>query len=317
MRFGLLLAAAVCLSQPVLAQGLTSEDIQRIAPTPKVHPERDARIAETMRYGGSDAHPLTMDYYKPTGAGPHPAVVIVHGGGWVGGNSRSGSEAYAADWLAPAGYAVFSINYRLAPGATFADQIADVQRAIRFVRHNAARHGVDPARIAVLGGSAGGYLSNMVGLLPFTHGTGDAVDQESDQLSAVVTMFGPSVLAAMPGAIDIARKGGLLGPGPVTPEKLLAASPIAHIRADAPPFLLIHGDTDESVPFSQSTLLLDALNGAGVKAELVVIPNGKHATGTWTQPNQPDWEAETVRFLNTALHHDGVAGPGIVHGERP
>lgn len=315
MRFGLLLAASLCLSQAVLAQTITQDEINRIAPPPKPHPERDARVTEVIRYGATDAQ--TMDYYKPAGAGPHPAVVIVHGGGWVGGTRRSGSEAYAADWLAPAGYAVFSIDYRLAPHATFADQIADVQRAIRFVRHNAGRYGVDGTRIAVLGGSAGGYLSNMVGLLPYTRGSGDAVDQESDQLSAVVTLFGPSVLAAMPGAIDIATKALLLGPGPVTPEKLLAASPIAHIRADAPPFLLIHGDADESVPFSQSTMLLDALNGLGVKAELVVIPNGKHATSTWTAPNVPDWEAETVRFLNAALHHDGVAGPGIVHGPRP
>ena len=315
MRIVLLVAALVAAMPAIAAPTITPAELARIAPPPKPHPLRDAKIAEVISYGASAAH--SMDYYKPTGAGPHPAVVIVHGGGWVGGTKRSGSEAYAADWLAPAGYAVFSIDYRLAPGATWADQVADVQRAIRFVRHSAAKYDVDPARIAVLGGSAGGYLSNMVGLLPFTKGTGDAVDRESDALSAVVTLFGPSLIPAMPGAVDIARKAELLGLGPVTPEKLLAASPISHLRADAPPFLLIHGDADESVPYTQSTILLDALNGIGVKAELITIPNGKHATSAWTAPNVPDWERETVQFLNAALHHDGVPGPGIVRGERP
>lgn len=315
MRAAFLAAAMMAALPAFAAPTITPEEIARIAPPPKPHPLRDARIAEVISYGASAAH--TMDYYKPTGTGPHPAVVIVHGGGWVGGTKRSGSEAYAADWLAPAGYAVFSIDYRLAPAATWADQVADVQRAIRFVRHNAGKYTVDPARIAVLGGSAGGYLSNMVGLLPFASGTGDAVDRESDAISAVVTLFGPSLLPAMPGVIDIARKTGILGPGPVTPEKLLAASPMAHLRADAPPFLLIHGDADEAVPYTQSTIFLDALNGIGVRAELITIPNGKHATSVWTAPNVPDWERETVQFLNAALHHDGVPGPGIIKGERP
>ena len=134
MRIVLLVAALVAAMPAIAAPTITPAELARIAPPPKPHPLRDAKIAEVISYGASAAH--SMDYYKPTGAGPHPAVVIVHGGGWVGGTKRSGSEAYAADWLAPAGYAVFSIDYRLAPGATWADQVADVQRAIRFVRRS-------------------------------------------------------------------------------------------------------------------------------------------------------------------------------------
>ncbi|GAA3749404.1 alpha/beta hydrolase [Terriglobus aquaticus] len=277
---------------------------------------RDARITATVRYGGTDAHPLTLDFYQPNGPGPHPAVIILHGGGWVGGTSRNGSEAYAADFLAPAGYAVFSINYRLAP-STFADMIADVERSIRFVRHNAAAYAVDPQKIVLLGGSAGGYLSNMVGLLPPTAlSTGDAVDRESDNIAAVVTLYGHCCLneipvpdAPSPGAPRLFDQ--LLG-APATPAALLAASPIAHIRRDAPPFLLIHGEQDEAVPFVQSLELANALASAGVRVELIPIPNGRHGTYQWTMPNIPHWERELTEWLNDTLQHSGPVGDGIV-----
>ena len=286
------------------------------AQTPAAQPNpRDARITATVRYGGTDAAPLTLDYYKAAGPAPHPAVIIVHGGGYVGGTSRSGSEAYAADFLAPAGYAVFSINYRLAP-ATFADMIADVERSIRFVRHNAATYSVDPGKIALLGGSAGGYLSNMVGLLPPTAlSSGDAVDHESDTLAAVVTLYGPCCLNETP--VPTSTSAGkplfdqLLGQ-PSTPAALLAASPIAHVRSDAPPFLLIHGEQDESVPYAQSVELSNALASAGVRVELLPIPNGRHGTYQWTMPNIPHWERETTEWLNDTLDHTGPVGEGIV-----
>ncbi len=276
---------------------------------------RDARITATVRYGGTDVAPLTLDYYKPAGTAPHPAVIILHGGGYVGGTSRSGSEAYAADFLAPAGYAVFSINYRLAP-ATFADMIADVQRSIRFVRHNANTYSVDPGKIALLGGSAGGYLSNMVGLLPFgTLSTADPVDSESDSVAAVVTLYGPCCLneTPPPTAISAGKPlfDQLLGT-PATPAALLAASPIAHVRSDAPPFLLVHGEQDESVPYAQSVELANALASAGVRVELIPIPNGRHGTYQWTMPNQPHWERETTQWLNDTLGHTGTIGEGIV-----
>ncbi len=296
---------------------LTLLAVSAHAQTPAATPAnpRDARITATVRYGGTDAAPLTLDYYKPTGPSPHPAVIILHGGGYVSGTSRSGSEAYAANFLTPAGYAVFSINYRLAP-ATFADMIADVERSIRFVRHNADTYSVDPGKIALLGGSAGGYLSNMVGLLPPSSLTSaDPVDSESDSVAAVVTLYGPCCLNETP--VPTALSAGkplfdqLLGT-PATPAALLAASPIAHVRSGAPPFLLVHGEQDESVPFSQSVELANALASAGVRVELIPIPNGRHGTYQWTMPNIPHWERETTEWLNDTLGHTGPIGEGIV-----
>ncbi len=275
---------------------------------------RDARIAATVPYGAATQPQLTLDVYPPQhGSGPHPAVIIIHGGGFTGGTSRNGSEAYCADFLTPSGYAVFSINYRLAPPADFADMIADVQRAIRFVRHNAAAYNVDSSKIVLLGGSAGGYLSNMAGLLEPTSNSasGDPVERESDRVAAVVTLYGISDLATMPDP-SFVGKLHLLDTATPTPAQLASASPISHVRAGVPPFLLIHGDHDASVPIQQSVLLRDALRGAGNRADLIPIPDGPHATSTWARiPHVPDWEREMVEWLNRTLPNDGPVGEGI------
>src|ERR1017187_8050669 len=102
-------------------------------------PAADTRkpTQEGLLYGEADGEKLTMDYYAPKGAGVHPIAIIIHGGGYQRGDSKSGSEAYCADFLAPAGYAVFSVNYRLAPKYPYPYMVYDVERSIRFLRHNA------------------------------------------------------------------------------------------------------------------------------------------------------------------------------------
>src|SRR5258708_7714086 len=140
-----------------------------------------AKSEDGIVYGEAGGEQLTMDYYPPAGAALHPVAIIIHGGGFVGGTSKNNSEAYCADFLAPAGYAVFSINYRLAPKHPYPAMVEDVERAIRYIRHNAKQWKADPNRIAVVGGSAGGYLSNMVGLLnaPGAASAKDPVDRVS------------------------------------------------------------------------------------------------------------------------------------------
>lgn len=282
----------------------------------QTHPPnpRDARIAATVPYGPANLPSLTMDVYAPgSGSGLHPAVIIIHGGGFTGGTSRNGSEAYCADFLAPAGYAVFSMEYRLAPAASFADMIADVQRAVRFVRHNAATYHVDPKRIALLGGSAGGYLSNMAGLItPTRHPAAtDPVERESDEVDAVVTLYGISDLRTMPDPSFIA-KYRLLGTAEPSAAELAAGSPITHVRAGTPPFLLIHGDHDTAVPITQSIELQTALRQAGSRADLITIPGGPHATSTWARvPGVPDWEREMTLWLNHVFSYNGPVGDGI------
>ncbi len=258
---------------------------------------------------------LTMDYYPAAGDGPHPAAIIIHGGGYTGGTSQNGSEAYCADFLAPAGYAIFSINYRLAPQFPLSAMVADVQRSVRFIRYNASRWNVDARRIALVGGSAGGYLSNMAGLLP---GNGDAhasepIDREDASVQAVVTLYGVSDLVSM-NDNQMVKEDHLLGPlhGLSFQEALKAASPVTHVTRHAPPFLLIHGDSDRSVSIEQSRELQTALNAQGASCTLIVIPGGPHTTQTWNKiPGAPDWEREMTAWLNRTLDHKGEIGKGI------
>jgi acetyl esterase len=273
-----------------------------------------AKSQEGLAYGEAGGQTLTMDYYPAAGAAPHPIAIIIHGGGFTGGTSKNGSEAYCADFLAPAGYAVFSINYRLAPKYPYPAMVEDVERAVRYLRRNARNWQADPNRIALVGGSAGGYLSNMVGVLNAggIKGAKDAVDRTSARVQAVVTLFGPSDFRNQ--AVSPGMKALL---GPLIEQKglqaaLAEASPAMHISGDEPPFLLIHGDRDSSVPLYQSTHLQAALKAAGVPCDLIVIPNGPHATGSWhTIPGVPDWEREMTQWLNQVLGHHGPVGEGI------
>jgi acetyl esterase/lipase len=199
---------------------------------------------EGLKDGEADGQSLTMDYYAPTGRGLHPIAVIIHGGGYQRGDSKSGNEAYCADFLAPAGYAVFSINYRLAPKYSYPYMVYDVERAVRYLRYNAATWNADQNEIALVGGSAGGFLSNMVGLLsaPGDPNASDPVDRESARPDAVVTLYAQSSFATVPLNKDvhalldplIALKG--------EKEALREASPITYVKPGDPPFLLIQGD---------------------------------------------------------------------------
>jgi alpha-L-fucosidase 2 len=276
--------------------------------------QAEVKPREGIVYGQAGGERLTMDYYAAAGRGPHPVAVILHGGGFTGGTSKNGSEAYCAQFLAPAGYAVFAINYRLAPKHPYPAMVEDTQRAVRFIRRHARQWDADPRRIALVGGSAGGYLSNLAGVL---EGAGERkakepVDRASAAAQAVVTLFGPSDFRGRPPS-----KGLRALLGPLIAEKgeeaaLAEASPVMHIRRDAPPFLLIHGDKDEAVPLVQSTHWQMALQAAGVRCDLIIIRNGAHATGRWhTIPGVRDWEREMVEWLNGVLGHAGPVGEGI------
>lgn len=263
---------------------------------------------DSILYGPADNQPLTMDYYAPKGTGPHPIAIIIHGGGYTGGTSKNGSEAYCADFLAPAGYAVFSVNYRLAPKYPYPYMVYDVERAVRYVRFHASE-------IALVGGSAGGFLSNMVGLLnaPGNPNTVDPVDRVSAKAQAVVTLFAQSSFATVPindsvhALLDpvIAAKG--------LEEALRESAPITYVTPAAPPFLQIIGDQDEYIPLTEVANLHVALQRAGVASNVIVIPGGKHATGGWYKvPGEPDWELQMTVWLNRQLGHQGPVGEGII-----
>jgi acetyl esterase len=267
-----------------------------------------------LQYGQADGEILTMDYYAPAGEGLHPIAIIIHGGGYQRGNSKSGSEAYCADFLAPAGYAVFSINYRLAPKYPYPYMVYDVERAVRYLRYNAAKWNANPHEIALVGGSAGGFLSNMVGLLdaPGDPKAADPVDRESARPDAVVTLYAQSSFATVPLNRDVHALLDPLIAKLGEKEALRQASPITYVHAGAPPFLLIQGDQDEYIPYTEDTNLQTALRNVGVRCDIIRIPGGKHGTGGWHKlTNVPDWEREMVEWLNARFNRTSIIGPGI------
>jgi acetyl esterase len=274
-------------------------------------PTRDSLI-----YGVAEGEKLTMDYYAPTGKGRgvHPIAIVIHGGGYQRGDSKSESEAYCIDFLAPAGYAVFSINYRLAPKYPYPKMVQDVERAVRYIRHNANRWNENPDEIALIGGSAGGFLSSMVGLLnaPGDPQAKDPVDRESAKVQAVVTLFAQSSFATVPLNKDVHALLDPLIKQKGEAEALKEASPITYVTKDAPPFLLIAGDKDEYIPFSENTNLQNALRAVGVRCDVIPIPNGTHGTGSWhTLPDVPPWEHDMVQWLNARFHRVSAIGEGI------
>jgi alpha-L-fucosidase 2 len=272
-------------------------------------PTRDGLL-----YGTADGQPLTMDYYAPRGDGVHPVAIIIHGGGYHGGDSKSGSEAYIADFLAPAGYAVFSVNYRLAPAYPYPYMVQDVERAVRYIRFHAAEWNADPNKIALVGGSAGGFLSNMVGLLnaPGDSNATDPVDRVSARAQAVVSLYAQSSFEFVPLNADVHRLLDPLIAKEGEEAAIKEASPITYVSKDDPPFLEILGDQDEYIPFSEATNLQTALHAVGVRCDIIRIPGGKHGTGGWNKlPGVPDWEREMTEWLNARLHHQGPIGEGI------
>jgi alpha-L-fucosidase 2 len=192
--------------------------------------------------------------------------------------------------------------------------VFDVQRAVRYIRYNAKKWNADPDRIALVGGSAGGFLSNMVGLLnaPGDARAADPVDRMSAQAEAVVSLYAQSSFefVRMNSAVHMLLDPLIAAKG--EKEAIREASPITYVAKDDPPFLEILGDQDEYIPFSEATNLQTALHKVGVRCDIIRIPGGRHGTEGWNKlPGVPDWEREMTEWLNARLRHDGPIGEGI------
>ena len=237
-----------------------------------------------IEYGRAGDRRLLLDLYLPEGEGGRmPLVVWVHGGGWR--NGDKGTNCRAA-FLVDHGYAVASIGYRLSGEATFPAQLHDCKAAIRWLRANGGSYGIDPDRIGAWGPSAGGHLVALLGT------SGDLLELEgecgtpgvSSAVTAVCDWFGPTDLSRMsehPSHIDHdapdSPESQLLG-GPVQEMRAAVAfaNPITYVTGDEPPFLIMHGDQDMTVPYEQSVLLHEALLAAGVESQLELLPGAGH-----------------------------------------
>ncbi|MDE0737276.1 MAG: alpha/beta hydrolase fold domain-containing protein [Pirellulaceae bacterium] len=267
-------------------------------------------IQRDVVYATVGRRKLVLDLYLPSKTDkPLPIVVWIHGGGW-----KSGSKNNAAARLAPLlskGYAAASVGYRLSGEAIFPAAIADCKGAIRFLRANANKYGIDPNRIGAWGSSAGGHLVSLLG----TSGDVRAWDvhrdhlKVSDRVQAVCNWFGPSDFLRMndfPGRLDHddanSPESRFIG-GAIQENKdqVAVANPVTYATSDDPPFLHMHGDNDQLVPFNQSELLHASLKKNGVQTELYRVRNGGHGFGGATQDTREQLSDRVVRFFDQYL----------------
>ena len=260
-------------------------------------------LLSDIPYGEVDGEKLLLDVHIPEGNGPFPVAILIHGGGWSGGDKsgtqKPGSSADITPWFEPltkAGFAWVSINYRLAPQHRWPACFSDVQTAIRWVKSHASDYKGDPNRIALIGHSAGGHLACLAGTL----------SQQDTAVQAVIG-FAPVTNHEQ----DLGQRGGLSSslqhlldrPKEVTPDSLAILrdiSPINHVHAGLPPYLLIHGDSDVTVSIQQSRDFQQKLISSGNDCDLMVIPGGFHALADW-QKCLPDYQDRMISWIKEKL----------------
>jgi acetyl esterase/lipase len=256
-----------------------------------------------VEYGTAGDTSLKLDASVPEGDGPFPVAILVHGGGWGSGDKANvGSVGGGADispWFAPltaAKFTWFSINYRLAPAHRWPACFDDVQTAIRWVKAHAAEFKGDPNRIALFGHSAGGHLATLAGVL----GEGDTRVQAVVGYAPVTDFeyelpVRKGVSLSLRNLHDVAEE-----PTAASLAILRATAPVNLVKPGLPPFLLLHGTADKTVPFQTSVNFQARLRAAGVPCELIPIPGAPHGLLTW-EKFSPDYPAQLIAWLRANL----------------
>ena len=255
------------------------------------------RVLANVTYTTQSNADWKLDLYLPPseqGAAPVPVVIEIHGGGWVAG-TKEGSQLQVLPYL-QMGYAAVNVEYRLAKSALAPAAVEDCRCALRWVLRNAKRYNLDVNRIVLTGGSAGGHLALITGMLPASAGldrecttagdTGwaDPGSQGEMKVAAIVNWFGITDVPAMLGGPE--EKGYAVewfASLPNREEIAKRVSPMTYVRPGLPPILTIHGDKDTLVPHAQAERLHAALTKAGVTNRLLTIPGAGHGGFTAEQ----------------------------------
>ena len=278
-----LLAAAAAAQQGPSSLPVPPEKVKHIFPASTV-------VYSNVSYGaaGDTSGKHLLDIYLPAGAGPKtPLVVWIHGGAWML-NDKYADMGYMTNTIQgilSRGYALASIDYRYSTEAAFPAQILDCNQALEFLYQHAEQYKLDKDRMALIGFSAGGHLASLIGLSN-NNAVRDFLPASGPthfKVRCVLDFYGPSdfiMLASNPDTtINNARNPVtiLLGALPVDrPDLAKRASPVTYIDKNDPPFLIVQGEKDESVPNTQSRILHAWLTQAGVWNELIVVPNAPH-----------------------------------------
>jgi acetyl esterase/lipase len=257
-------------------------------------------LTEDVIYGRKYGMALTMDVYTPKEKANGVGVIFCMSGGWVSGKPLNMFAVPLLTQLVDRGYTVFAVYHGCQPKFTIPEVLEDMHRAVRFVRHNAKKYDVDPDRLGISGGSAGGHLSLMQGThpLPGNATDPDPVNRKPSKVAAVGCFFPPTDFLNYGKDGEVALGGGTLKAfrppfdfweRDKATNKLVVIededrrkkigkdiSPVYHVTKDSSPALIIHGDADKLVPIQQAELIIEAYKKAGVPCELVIKKGADH-----------------------------------------
>lgn len=264
----------------------------------------EVEILPDLIYGHKDGMAMTLDVLKPKTGANGAAILYMVSGGWV---SRWAPPEQTADrfqFLLDKGFAVVVVRHGSSPRYHVPDAVSDVRRAVRFVRYNAKNWGVDPNRLGVHGGSAGGHLS-LVLATASDNGDPSAEEpfmRESNRVQSVVAYYPPVDLRQMARGAVAATPGQRFPALNFEREKAADISPILHVSPDDPPTLLIHGDADATVNISHSQNMFKALREHSIKSEFITLPGAGHgfrdADAAKAQAALVEWFQQTLAAVN-------------------
>jgi acetyl esterase/lipase len=265
----LLLAATITSSVPALR----SRPVAPQAPASAAQ-LADVTVHENVPYASVGGLELHLDVYEPPdrGSQARPAVILIHGGGWM--SFDKSTMTGMGHFLARSGFVTFAVDYRLLKGTEnrWPAQLDDVQRAVRWVRANAGKYGVNPERIGAFGHSAGAQLAALLGMEDTRDNSDPALAKYSSRVHAVVDVSGPTDFTVEHDPEDVAFLTGFFGADySKHPEIWQDASPVFHVSKGDAPFLIVHGTKDQDVPIAQAQELFDKLQAAGVPASFIKV----------------------------------------------
>jgi acetyl esterase/lipase len=283
-------AAVLLVLAPALAGGQAPER------------KRDVVFEQNLVYGKGSGQDLKLDLARPRqGAGPFPAVVCLHGGGWRAGSRHDLDKLI--QMLAGQGFVAVSVGYRLAPAAHFPAQIEDCKAAVRWLRAHARQYHLDPDRVGALGFSAGGHLACLLGTADRSaglEGEGGNPDQSS-RVQAVVSFFGPTDFSKKTWSDEVENVflvPFLGAPYDKAADLYRKASPLTYVSKDDPPFLFFHGTKDPLVNVQESENMVKKLQEVGVSARLVRLEGEGHG---WAGEKLQQTLDQAIAFLKDKL----------------
>lgn len=242
------------------------------------------------------AAPIDKD--RAAALAKRPGMIIIHGGGWTGGDKGAAREQNIGNTLAGQGYVCMSINYLLQPKdgpRIWPRNLHDCKTAVRWLRANADRFQLDKDHIGVIGGSAGGHLALMVGLTDKTSGLDPAgpYGDQSCAVQAVIDLYGPIADTPKWTATLVAQEASQ------APELIKQVTPLSHVDAHDPPVMIMHGTADTTVDLRDSEVMFEALKKVGPQHKLVVVPGAPHTFHL--QPKQQDLRPVVLEFFDRHL----------------